>query len=283
MSQVMACIDASLSAAAVCDYAAWASLRLQAPLTLLHVLDHQQYPQHNDLTGIIGLGNREQLLKELAELDQQRNRLALEQGRLALQAAKERVAQQGVAAPYLRQRHGDLAQTLHELEGEIDLLVIGHQGETGDSSGRLVGSHLESVIRTLHRPILVCPGRFQAPRNLLLAFDGSPTCRQGVEQLASGPLCRGLPVHVLMVGSDSDAARSQLQWAEQRLRQGGLQVHLALRAGEVEAALHTYQREQGIDLLVMGAYGHSRIRQFLVGSTTTQLLRTSGGPLLILR
>ncbi|VXC51043.1 conserved hypothetical protein [Pseudomonas sp. 8AS] len=282
MSQVMACIDASLSAAAVSDYAAWASLRLQAPLTLLHVLDHQQYPQHNDFTGIIGLGNREQLLRELAELDLQRNRLALEQGRLVLQAAKERVARQGVGAPSLRQRHGDLAQTLHELEGEIDLLVIGHRGEAGDSSGRLLGSHLASVIRTLHRPILVCPEHFQAPRNLLLAFDGSPSCRQGVELLAASPLCRGLPVHVLMVGSDSDEARSQLQWAEQQL-QGDQPVHLALRAGEVAATLHAYQREQAIDLLVMGAYGHSRLHQFLVGSTTTQLLRASSGPVLILR
>jgi len=38
-----------------------------------------------------------------------------------------------------------------------------------------------------------------------------------------------------------------------------------------------------IDLLVMGVYGHSRIRQFLVGSTTTQMLRTTTSPLLLLR
>jgi nucleotide-binding universal stress UspA family protein len=34
---------------------------------------------------------------------------------------------------------------------------------------------------------------------------------------------------------------------------------------------------------VMGAYGHSRIRQFIVGSTTTTLLRSSDVPVLILR
>jgi nucleotide-binding universal stress UspA family protein len=36
-------------------------------------------------------------------------------------------------------------------------------------------------------------------------------------------------------------------------------------------------------LLAMGAYGHSRIRQLIVGSTTTTLLRTSAVPVLILR
>ncbi|MBU2284983.1 MAG: universal stress protein, partial [Gammaproteobacteria bacterium] len=39
----------------------------------------------------------------------------------------------------------------------------------------------------------------------------------------------------------------------------------------------------GADLLVMGAYGHSRIRQLIVGSTTTALLRTSPVPVLVLR
>lgn len=33
----------------------------------------------------------------------------------------------------------------------------------------------------------------------------------------------------------------------------------------------------------MGAYGHSRIRQFLVGSTTTSMLRSTTSPLLLLR
>ena len=38
-----------------------------------------------------------------------------------------------------------------------------------------------------------------------------------------------------------------------------------------------------IGLLVMGAYGHSRIRQFLVGSTTTSMIRSTTTPLLLLR
>ncbi|MDP5776249.1 universal stress protein, partial [Pseudomonas aeruginosa] len=46
---------------------------------------------------------------------------------------------------------------------------------------------------------------------------------------------------------------------------------------------HPYQNEHAIDLLVMGAYGHSRIRQFLVGSTTTSMLRSTTSPLLLLR
>ena len=41
---VVACIDGSEAALAVCDYSAWASRRMDVPLMLLHVLDEEKYP-----------------------------------------------------------------------------------------------------------------------------------------------------------------------------------------------------------------------------------------------
>ena len=281
MTTVMACIDGSASATAVCDCAAWASERLSAPLTLLHVLDHGQYPVPQDLSGHIGLGSREHLFVELAELDAKRSKVALEQGRLMLDAAKSRVLAAGASDPELRQRHGDLLECLQELEPTTRLLVMGRQGEAGGS--RQVGSHLENVIRTVHRPILVTTEQFKVPRSLMFAYDGSATARKGVQMLADSPLFSGLPVvHLVMVGDGVDTAE-QLAWGAQILQQAGFQVRTAMRSGAVEPALHAYQAEQDIDLLVMGAYGHSRIRQFFVGSTTSAMLRTTKSALLLLR
>lgn len=283
MTHVMACIDGSPSASAVCDYAAWASERLRAPLTLLHVLDHHQYPVKRDLSGNIGLGSREHLLDALASLDEKRAKLALEQGRHMLDAAKDRIAGQGGEAPALRQRHGDLVETLASLETDIRLLVMGRKGETSKAATRHIGSHIESVIRTLHRPILITPERFSQPQSVMLAFDGSATTCKGVNALANSPLFESLPVHVVAVGADTGELRKQLEWAQQSLSAPGREVQIAACSGDVESALHAYQAKHNIDMLVMGAYGHSRIRQFLIGSTTTNLLRTSNSPLLILR
>ncbi len=282
MNHVLACIDGSAQAAAVCDCAAWASQRLEAPLVLLHVLDRQQFPATGNLSGIIGLGSREYLLEELAALDEKRSKLALEEGRMMLAAAKQRVIAAGVAPPECRQRHGDLVESLHDLQADIRLLVIGKQGE--DSSGlQLIGSQLESVIRTMHRPILITPASFSAPKSLLLAFDGSATTRKGVEMIVSSPLLRGVAIHLVMVGADSGENRALLKSAEEALAAAQFEVHTALLGGEVEPILHAYQAQHAIDLLVMGAYGHSRIRQFLVGSTTTSMLRSTTTPLLLLR
>ncbi len=284
MSQVIACIDGSSITLAVCDYAAWASRQMDAPLDFLHVLGKSEYPVPTDLSGNIGLGSREHLLQELATLDEQRSRVALEQGRHMLDAAKARAMTNGVASPITsRQRHGELVDTLIELESDIRLLVMGRQGEQGDSAGEHIGSHLENVVRTLHRPILVIPADYTEPQRILVAFDGSATTRKAVDMVARSPLFRGLPCHVVMVGADKDEPREQLGWARTHLETAGFDVTAEIRQGEVEAVLCAYRTEHEIDLIVMGAYGHSRIREFLIGSTTTKLIHQSKVPLLLLR
>lgn len=283
MTKVVGCIDGSAAATAVCDYSAWAALQLDAPLVLLHVLDLNRYPVAPDVTGNIGLGSREHLLEELAELDAQRAKVALKEGHVMLEAAEARAREDGVVNINLRQRHGDLSDTLDDMEDDTRLVVLGLHGEDSSDKPQHIGSQLETVIRTLHRPILLTPIEFTTPGSAMLAFDGSATTRKGVEMLAKSPLFKGLPVHVVMIDADTSDNWEKLKWAEQQLAENGHEVHIALRAGEVEPTLHAYQAEHSIDIMVMGAYGHSRIRQFLVGSTTTSMLQASKSPMLILR
>jgi nucleotide-binding universal stress UspA family protein len=257
---------------------------MDAPLNFLHVLGRSEYPIPADLSGNIGLGSREHLLQELAELDERRSKVALEQGRLMLDAARTRALADGVTSPITsRQRHGELVDTLLELESDIRLLVMGRQGEQGDNLGEHIGSHLENVVRTLHRPILVVPADYSEPQRILVAFDGSTTTRKAVEMVAASPLFRGLPCHVVMVGAERDETRSQMEWARQTLATTGLDVTAAILPGDIETVLCAYREKHAVDLVVMGAYGHSKIREFLVGSTTTRMIRHARVPLLLLR
>ncbi|MEX2475845.1 universal stress protein [Marinobacter sp.] len=283
MTRVVGCIDGSKTALAVCDYAAWACQRMDAPLTLFHVLDDVQYPAEADLAGNIGLGSREHLMEELAELDQKRSKLALEQGHHMLNAAEQRVTSLDVKDVIKRQRHGDLTDSLLTIEADTRLLVMGLHGETSTDRDVHIGSQLETVIRSVHRPIMLVPDEYAEPRSAMLAFDGSATAFKGIELLANSPVFRGFALHLVMIGPDTSDRWEQLKTAERLLAELGCDVHLAIRAGDVEKTLHAYQQEHDIDLLVMGAYGHSRIRQFLVGSTTTNMLTTAEKPLVILR
>jgi nucleotide-binding universal stress UspA family protein len=283
-NKVLACIDHSSYTPSICDYAAWAARRLSAPLEFIHVLDrHPEKAQKLDFSGSIGLGAQESLLQDLSELDEQRSRIAQETGRQLLEAAKLRAISDGIPEPEGRQRHGELVETLSELEGSARLFVLGKRGEAAEAAPQHIGTNLERVVRALHRPILAVPKEYRAPRSVMIAFDGSATTRKGIEMIAASPLFRGLPCHVVMVDAGSSSAGEQLDWAKAALAAAGFEVVPAMLTGEVEAALANYLQAQDLDLLVMGAYGHSRIRQLLVGSTTTTMLRTASVPTLLLR
>lgn len=283
MLRIVACIDGSNAAPAVCDYAAWASLHMKTPLTLLHVLDEARYPVEPDLAGNIGLGTREVLMEELADLDRQRSKLALEHGHHMLDEAERRVVKTEVPDVIKRQRHGDLTESLLALENETRLFVMGLHGESSSGSDVHVGSQLETVIRSVHRPILLVPDEFKKPESAMFAFDGSATAFKGIELLAASGVLERMPLHLIMIGPDTADRWEHLKQAEKMLAEVSTDITLAIRAGDVEPTLHSYQEEHNIDLLVMGAYGHSKIRSFLVGSTTTTMLETAKKPLVILR
>lgn len=286
MTKIIACIDGSITSPAVCQASAWVSRKLHAPLDLLHVLDKTEYPKpenSKNLSGNIGLGSRENLLEELVALDEKRSRLALEHGKNILQEARALAQQHGAAEVTTHQRHGGLMETLSDLQDDTRVLVLGRQGQAHENETHSLGSHLENVLRALSKPILITLPEFHVPECFMLAFDGSTTANKALEKVAVSDLLKGLPCHIVMVAEDDNTHQSQLETAKQRLSAAGFNVSTALLQGAVQTALHQYQRDNDIDLMVMGAYGHSRIRQFLVGSNTAKMVRMSDIPLLVLR
>ncbi|MGL5046039.1 MAG: universal stress protein [Shewanella sp.] len=283
MTNVIACIDGSKVTLAVCDASSWAAQQLDAPVTLLHVLDKSAYPIESNLSGNIGLGTREHLLAEMVELEERRGKLALEQAKYMLQDAKARVAekQPSIVVATL-QRHGDLVETLLEQESHARLVVMGRQGEQHQDQAQTIGSHLENVIRTVKQPILVVMDEFTAPKRFMIAYDGSATAKKALNQVRISPLLKGLDCHLVMVSDDQSQAIAELALVAESLM-ADFNVVSAVCEGEVQTALESYQLEHDIDLMVMGAYGHSRIREFFVGSHTTRMISKSHIPLLLLR
>lgn len=284
MSKVLACIDDSVYANSVCDHAVWAVRQLHIPLELLHAINrHPETATAADLSGNIGLGSQEALLEQLSELDEQRSKLAQERGRLLLEGVRQRALDAGLTDVETRQRHGALVETLTDMEADTRLFVVGKCGRSADSAQPHLGANLERAVRALHRPILVVTEQYQAMRSALIAFDGSATTRKGIEMIAASPLLQGMELHLLMVAEDNDRHRGQIRDAENLLAAAGFNVRTELRPGYAEQVIPAYAEQQQLSLLIMGAYGHSRIRQFIVGSTTTALLRTCDRPILLLR
>ncbi|MDU3074768.1 MAG: universal stress protein [Mixta calida] len=271
---VVACVDGSPSTGPVCDYAAWASAVLSAPLTLLHVLEKDGHPAVSDLSGSIGIDSKELFIEELVRVEGERNRLLMAQGEAILTACAERLTRSGLPKIRQMQVRGTLDEILAGLD-DVRLMVLGRRG-----AEHTVGSQLESVIRLQKEPVLVVPETFSTPSRVLFAWDGSETSRRNLTRLTVSPLLRDLNCHVVMVNGDD----ASLHDAHQILQAAGIDAESRLIQDEsVSRGLCRYAEENGTDLIVMGAWGHSRLRRFFIGSHTTAMLTESRHPLLMLR
>jgi nucleotide-binding universal stress UspA family protein len=284
MPTILACTDGSTFAPSVYQHAAWAARRLNAGVEVLHVIDHhREHSPITDLSGAIGFDASVQLAEELTRVEEAQGREARLKGKALLEDARQQLAASGVTAITLTQRHGDVVETLAELESRAELIVVGKSGEHAVLAEGQVGGHLENLVRLSVRPVLVAERAFQPVKRFLLAYDHSPSARKAVDYVTASPLLRGLECQLVMVGLADAAHETALQDARERLARAGYTVTAQLLPGRAAAVIADQVKRANIDLLVMGAYGHSQIREFFVGSTTTKLVRTSPASVLMFR
>lgn len=282
--KILACVDATPLADVVADYATWAARRLGAPLELLHVLErHVALHGKQDHSGAIGLDAQERLMEQLSHEDAERTRLAREEGRALLSGLRGRAIQAGAATVDSRLRHGDIEETLAEQQGGARLLVTGRNSRQRTDGQAGLGRHLEWVVRSATRPVLVVDGTYREPKKVLFAFDGSSVTRKGVDMLAGSPLLRGLALQLLTAGDPGRAGRMQLDAAAASLVESGIEATTRIQPGKPAEVIAGALAEGGFDLLVMGAYTHSPLRSMFFGSRTTEMLKMSRVPTLLLR
>ncbi len=117
----------------------------------------------------------------------------------------------------------------------------------------------------------------------MLAFDGGSSSVKAAEYIAEVKLFDGLHVHLVTVGSPSSDHQQILDQAMAKLQSAGREASYSLHQGQPEQVLAKLVEEDSHDLVVMGAYGHSRIRSLIIGSTTTATVRSCKVPLLLMR
>lgn len=284
MPTLLTCTDGSIYAPSIYQHSAWAAARMGASVRVLHVLDpHRERSDSSDLTGAIGFDASAGLTEELVKLEETQARVARLKGKAILEDAEKQLRAAGLTDVETLQRHGTLTETLADLEPSADLVVIGKRGEHCDFAKGHLGGELQRVIRTSVRPVLVTSRAFKPIERFLIAYDGGPSVTKAIEFVLGNPLLQGLDCHILRTGKVDDKAKWYLEEAAARLRTGGYQVNSEAIAGEPEEVIATAIKQHHIDLLVMGAYGHSPIRAFILGSTTTTMVRTCLVPVLMFR
>jgi nucleotide-binding universal stress UspA family protein len=280
MSKILVCTDGSPYAPSVYQHAAWAAARLAAPIHVLHMIEREEIPSLHDLSGSIGFSANDELLEELTRLDSAHARVARLRGKAILDDAVKAL---GDAEVTTTQRHGALVDAVVDFEEDAELMVIGKRGEHADFAKGHLGSNLERVVRSAKIPVLVAAREFRPVKRFTLAFDGGGSALKAVHYLATRPLLKDAECRIVSVGKpDSELSRS-LESAATALRGAGYTVSAELISGDADELIAAKVKDSSSDILVMGAYGHSPIRRFILGSTTTELIRTCHVPVLLFR
>ncbi|WP_158972847.1 universal stress protein [Paraglaciecola sp. L3A3] len=283
MNNIITCVDGSAITSAVTSAAVWASKKLDKPILFLHTIEKQQQHGADDYTGTIGLGARSALLEEITKLDEQRSKVALQLGKELLKNVVDQAQNLGVKNSESMQRHGDLVDSITDLTDKTRLIVIGRSGQGHDGNFSAMGSNIETLLRQATQAVLLIPGAFQAPSSFMIAYDGRETADNALQKVIDGGLLHGLHCHLVSVKNNEKDLNEKLLAAQQKLEAKGFEVTASFIEGNIFQSLMSYKKEHNIDLIVMGAFAHSKLRQFFVGSNTTKMLEQSEVPMVVLR
>lgn len=284
MPKLIAFIDGSIYSESVLDHAAWVANTIGASVDVVHIIGRRETTSVPvSFSGNLEADAQQHLLEELSAHDQQRAKLAQQRGRLIVDAGVARLLSAGVAEVHARLRTGDIVEAVQELEADADLVLIGKRGEAADFAKMHLGSNLERVARSSRKPVMVANRKYKPIERFLIAYDGGPSVMKAINHVASGALFPGLPCHIVMAGKDTPEARGKVEASANMLRTAGYAVEIHIEEGQPEEVIARHAEADHIDLLVMGAYGHSRVRNFIIGSTTSEMIRSVLIPVMLFR
>ncbi|MEM8503198.1 MAG: universal stress protein [Cyanobacteria bacterium P01_D01_bin.1] len=287
MKTILLCSDGSAFSEGIYRYGAWFARRFQSRAKVLFVTDiRQKVVSTGNLSGSLGLGASEQLMNELVNLEYERAKLSKKRARLILQNADQILKEEGVNDVELLNPTGFLVDCFRDFEADADMVVLGKRGEAAEFASDHLGANIERIVRSSSKPCLVTPQTFTPVERILVAYDGSPSAERIVNFLtdnAEGFRDRELHVITVAKSASDEGASQRLAKVQETLQQAGFVTTTSLAIGEPERAIAQYIKQHQVTLLLMGAYGHSRIRRLIIGSTTIQLLRSSPVAVLLFR
>ena len=279
IKSILVCTDGSRHGDVACEYAIALTQQLHARLLGLHVLDSRMLdgPLMADISGWVGalpFGAQLQQFRELME----------KKGETVIRAFNSRCEKAGVTAEtWVKMGHPP--KIILEEEVRAELLVMGQKGEHAEWIGDMNGSMVERVVRHSVKPCMITPDAFRPISRIMIAYDGSAHASQALHEATE--LAQALKVElVILTVAESDDPKCANEFSKDAIelvKAHGIQALNLVVKGKPAASILEKARDERCDLIVVGAYGHSRIREMIVGSTTAQIITKSKAPVMLVR
>lgn len=267
--------DATPAAAARLDVAAQLAATQEAHLIALHVDTTPFTP-----VDVMGTG----VTAELYEWQLSMRRERTEAAQQAVKAAEQR---HGVSFEW-RKVEGGIDRTLIEQGFYADLVVLSQNTPVTDLEAPLTPL-AGNILMGAGRPVLVVPNEFKGKsigRRVLVAWKpGAEATRAVHDALPLLQQAEAVTVMRVNPAAEEPAHHPGADLATHLVRHGVKVTVTPVLAPDAKAgtAIVDQARAMQADLIVMGAYGHSRLRELVFGGVTRQMLEAPPLPVLMSR
>jgi nucleotide-binding universal stress UspA family protein len=277
VKKILIGVDTSEHSRNAQTYGFYLARRLGASLIGLHVVDIVSIEGSffHDISGSLGLEPYLDFSSKMREVLTARGKTVLDE--FAAAARRENIPAETILDV------GIVPNQICERAKSADLIMIGHRGVNERFSTGLLGSTAESVARKSPRPVFISPMRFREIRKGVLAYDGSERACKAMQ--AAADLCGQLDVAltVITIARDMKLGERTLEEARNYLAPHSVKAEFKLIAGHANEEIVRFVKESDCDLLFIGAYGHSRIIEMVLGSNTEYVLRNTPCPVFLSR
>jgi len=177
---------------------------------------------------------------------------------------------------------GDVVEEMSRATRSADLVLMGRGWKAAGSQKVWLSEVTRRVLKRSWAPILLpaAPAAAILPGPYMLAYDGSPAALRALRQVARLSTVTGAALTVVAVGEEevTEEALAEVKTYLQTYQPGAA---LVARTGKAAAVLQEVCQGQGFSLIALGAHGHSKIRDLLLGTTTEELLSSVSQAFLI--
>jgi nucleotide-binding universal stress UspA family protein len=179
---------------------------------------------------------------------------------------------------------GSPVEIICDLGRQVDLIIMGARGDYEKWDVSILGATIESVSRQCQTPLMVVDKSFNNLKNIIVAYDSSDYSNKALKLAAHLANTLSLSVEVITVGNDNEFRLECLDEAKKYLKPYQFEAQYRHEAGDAtEVIVEVTKNVPEYSLLVMGSYGHSRIREAILGSTTVEVMRNAIKPILMVK
>jgi nucleotide-binding universal stress UspA family protein len=163
----------------------------------------------------------------------------------------------------------------------FDLIVMPRERQRPNGTEEwTVGDTLKTILRSTPRPLVAVPDQLPSGNAVVIAYDGSLQAARTLFAFEATGISSQRPLHIISIHDDMVEASKRGNRAFEFLSSRGVRATLCAKASSNPAEqILNFSREVDAGLIVLGAYGRSRIHEFFLGSVTNSLLKSCPLPL----